>query len=61
MQDLDARWWASWLDHHFDTLHPDDMLDRIDSVHDNLVAALNWSIRDPELGLFLLARLARAW
>ena len=37
------------------------MLERVDEVHDNLVAALDWSVRDPELGLFLLARLARAW
>ena len=22
LQELNARWWASWLDHHFDALHP---------------------------------------
>ncbi len=61
LRDLNARWWATWLDHHYNELHTDDMLDRVDEVHDNLVAALDWSVRDPELGLFLLARLARAW
>ena len=61
LRDLNARWWASWLDRHYNELHTDTMLDRIDEVHDNLVAALDWSVRDPELGLFLLARLARAW
>ena len=61
LRDLNAGWWASWLDRHYNELHTDNMLDRIDEVHDNLVAALDWSVRDPELGLFLLARLARAW
>ena len=61
LQELNARWWASWLDHHFDALHTDHVLERVDEVHDNLVAALDWSVRDPELGLFLLARLLRSW
>ena len=61
LRDLNARWWASWLDSNFHELHTDDMFERVDEVHDNLVAALDWSVREPELGLFLLARLARAW
>ena len=58
LRDLNARWWATWLDSNYHDLHTDDMLERVDEVHDNLVAALDWSVREPELGLFLLARLA---
>ena len=61
LRDCNARWWASWLDEHFHELHTDAMLDRVDEAHGNLVAALAWSVRDPELGLSLLARVLRSW
>jgi predicted ATPase/DNA-binding CsgD family transcriptional regulator len=61
LRDLNARWWAAWLHRYLYELHTDEMVERVEEVHANLVAALNWSVVDPELGLFLLAGLVRAW
>ena len=34
LRDLNARWWATWLDSNYHDLHTDDMLERVDEVHD---------------------------
>ena len=52
---------ATWLDSNYHELHSDDMLERVDEVHDNLVAALDWSVREPELGRSSSPDSLRAW
>jgi predicted ATPase/DNA-binding CsgD family transcriptional regulator len=61
LRELNARWWSDWLDGYFDELHSDAMVERVEEAHDNLIAALDWSVGDAEVGLCLLARLGRAW
>ena len=56
-----ALWWLKWLDARWRVLHTDPVVDEIEHLHDNLKAALDWSLDEPELGLRLLRRLARAW
>jgi predicted ATPase len=55
-----ATWWAHWLDSRGDT-PTDEILQQVDEFHDNLKAALDWSVKDPEVGLRLLRHLARFW
>ena len=37
------------------------MIEHVELFHDSLAAALDWSTRDPAVGLRLLRRLARSW
>ena len=54
-----ARWWAEWLDQLGADDPTDDAVDQISAYYDNLKSALDWSVDEPELGLRLLASLAR--
>jgi predicted ATPase/class 3 adenylate cyclase/DNA-binding CsgD family transcriptional regulator len=59
--DAHARWWLDWLDERQRGLHLDAVVDQVETVHDNLRAALDWSVDQPAVGLRLLGHLARAW
>jgi predicted ATPase/class 3 adenylate cyclase/DNA-binding CsgD family transcriptional regulator len=59
--DAHARWWLNWLDERQRVLHLDAVVDQLEAVHDNLRAALDWSVDRPVVGLPLLGHLARVW
>jgi predicted ATPase/class 3 adenylate cyclase/DNA-binding CsgD family transcriptional regulator len=56
-----AVWWLTWLDTRAPDLHTDGVVEQVEEFHDNLKAALDWGVAEPELGLRLLRRLARPW
>ena len=56
----DASGWTGWRARE-PVLHTDDVIELVELFHDNLVAALDWSTRDPAIGLHLLRRLSRPW
>ena len=53
--------WLDWLEGQEPVLHTDGVIEHVEMFHDSLVAALDWSTRDPAVGLRLLRRLARPW
>ena len=53
--------WLDWLDHHEPIVHTDAVIEHLELFHDSVAAALEWSTRDPAVGLRLLRLLARAW
>jgi predicted ATPase/DNA-binding SARP family transcriptional activator len=58
LRTLHAAWWADWLGPR--GANPSDAsLDEIDTFYDNLTAALDWSTREPHLGLRLLYSMAQ--
>ena len=42
-------------------LHTDVVVEQVEEFHDNLKAALDWSLDEPAVGLELLGLLARPW
>ena len=50
-----------WLEAQAPALHTDAVIDHVELFHDCLTAALDWSTRDPAVGLHLLRRLGRPW
>ena len=56
-----ATFWLDWLESQESTLHTDSVIERVELFHDSLAAALDWSTRDPAVGLRLLRRLGRPW
>jgi predicted ATPase/class 3 adenylate cyclase/DNA-binding CsgD family transcriptional regulator len=61
LRDAHLAFWVDWLDRREPILHTDAVIDLVELFHDNLVAALDWSARDPAVGLHLLRRLSRPW
>src|SRR5262249_16840338 len=61
LRDANMMFWLDWLDDHDQVLHTDDVIERIELFHDSLAAALDWSARQPEVGLRMLRFLARSW
>ncbi len=53
-----ASWWTDWLEPRF-MAPTDDALNEATRFHDNLLVAVQWSTRLPELGLRMLSYLAR--
>jgi DNA-binding CsgD family transcriptional regulator len=53
--------WVDWLEAREPILHTDPVIEQVEHFHDCLTAALDWSVRDPEVGLHLLRRLGRPW
>jgi predicted ATPase/DNA-binding CsgD family transcriptional regulator len=60
LRDAHASWWTAWLEPTF-AMPTDGVLQRVEEFHDNLQAALEWTMNDPRRGLRLLRPLARAW
>ena len=42
-------------------LHLDEVVQQVESLHDNFRSALDWCLDQPEIGLRLLGHLARTW
>ncbi|HTN79328.1 MAG TPA: AAA family ATPase, partial [Acidimicrobiales bacterium] len=61
IRDAHAAFWLDWLESQQSTLHTDAVIERVEVFHDCLAAALEWSTRDPAVGLRLLRRVARSW
>ena len=61
LRDAHATFWLDWLESQEPVLHTDHVIERVELFHDSLAAALDWSTRDPAIGLRLLRRLARPW
>jgi DNA-binding CsgD family transcriptional regulator len=61
LQRAHAAWWLAWLDAREGELHTDAIVDQVEEYHDNLRAALAWSVDYPDIGLRLLRRVARPW
>lgn len=61
LRDAHVRFWLDWLDSQEPILHTDHVIERVELFHDSLAAALDWSTRDPAIGLRLLRRLSRSW
>jgi predicted ATPase/DNA-binding CsgD family transcriptional regulator len=55
-----AAWWADWLQPRA-VMPSDDSLEDVKKYHENIKAALDWSVEAPRLGLSLLERLGRVW
>jgi predicted ATPase len=55
-----AVWWSNWLESRGNRPTP-EVLSEVEEFHDNLRAALDWSIPDPPVGLVLIHLLARFW
>ena len=60
LRDAHASWWTDWLEPTF-AMPTDAVLGRVEEFHDNLQAALEWTMGNPPRGLRLLRPLARAW
>jgi predicted ATPase/class 3 adenylate cyclase/DNA-binding CsgD family transcriptional regulator len=54
-----ALWWLSWLEARWPAAHTDAVVDQVELFYDSLLAALNWSVTEPAVGLTLLRLLAR--
>ena len=61
LRDAHVAFWLDWLESQEPMLHTDHVIERVELFHDSLAAALDWSTRDPAIGLRLLRRLARSW
>ena len=61
LRDAHVTFWLDWLDRHEPIVHTDAVIEHIELFHDSVAAALEWSTRDPAVGLRLLRLLARAW
>ena len=61
LRDAHAAWLADWLDQLDTDLASDDVVEQVDELHDDLMAALHWSTRNVAMGLHLLSRVARPW
>jgi predicted ATPase/class 3 adenylate cyclase/DNA-binding CsgD family transcriptional regulator len=61
LRDIHARWCLDWLEERKEVLHLDAIVGQVETMHDNLRAALDWSLDQPATGLRLLGCLARAW
>ena len=61
LRDAHAAWLVGWLEQLDTDLANDDVVEQVDALHDDITAALRWSIRDAATGLGLLARVARPW
>jgi predicted ATPase/class 3 adenylate cyclase/DNA-binding CsgD family transcriptional regulator len=61
LSEANAKWWTEWLEQRRDALHTDDVVDEVEQYHDNLKAALDWSVTNPEVGLRLLGLVGRSW
>ena len=61
LRDAQVTFWLDWLDRHEPVLHTDAVIEHIELFHDSVASALEWSTRDPAVGLRLLRRLARVW
>jgi DNA-binding CsgD family transcriptional regulator len=61
LRDAHVTFWLDWLESQEPVLHTDRVIERVELFHDSLSAALDWSTREPALGLHLLRRLARSW
>ena len=61
LRDAQVTFWLDWLDRHEPVVHTDAVIEHIEMFHDSVAAALEWSTRDPAVGLRLLRLLARAW
>jgi predicted ATPase/class 3 adenylate cyclase/DNA-binding CsgD family transcriptional regulator len=60
LRDAHASWWYAWLEPRW-AMPTDAVVAEAEEVHDNLRAALDWSVDDPAIGLRMLRRLARIW
>ena len=49
LRDAHAAWWAQWLEPR-GAMPTDEVLEEVDEFHDNLIAALDWSIRSGAVG-----------
>ncbi len=61
LRDIHAQWCLDWLEERSEVLHLDAVVRQIEPMHDNLRAALDWTVDQPQTGLRLLGNLARAW
>ncbi len=61
LRDAHLSFWVDWLEVREPVLHTDDVIELVEVFHDNLMAALDWSTRDPAVGFHLLRRLSRPW
>ena len=61
LRDAQVTFWLDWLDRHEPIVHTDAVIEHLEMFHDSVAAALEWSTRDPAVGLRLLRLLARAW
>jgi predicted ATPase/class 3 adenylate cyclase/DNA-binding CsgD family transcriptional regulator len=59
LRDAHMSFWLDWLENQEPVLHTDDVIERVVAFHDCLAAALEWSTREPSVGLRLLRRWAR--
>jgi DNA-binding CsgD family transcriptional regulator len=55
-----ARWWAGWVEQR-GAVPTDSVLAEVEAFHANLKSALDWSVDEAEVGLRLLAGVARPW
>ena len=60
LRDANASWWIDWLAPRW-MLPTDETMEVAEQFHANLVAALEWSVADPPVGLVLLTRIGRIW
>ena len=58
VRDAHAAWWADWLEPR-GTCPPTTSSKKSRSIHDNLIAAVDWAGDQPPLGLRLLRAMAR--
>jgi predicted ATPase/class 3 adenylate cyclase/DNA-binding CsgD family transcriptional regulator len=61
VRDAHVKFWVDWLEAQEPVLHTDAVIDHVELFHDCLTAALEWSTREPAVGLHLLRRLGRPW
>ncbi len=61
LRDAHLAFWVDWLESQEAELHTDRVIETVEMFHDSLAAALDWSTRDPAVGLHLLRRLGRPW
>jgi predicted ATPase/class 3 adenylate cyclase/DNA-binding CsgD family transcriptional regulator len=61
LRDALVTFWLDWLERREPIVHTDAVIEHLEMFHDSVTAALEWSSRDPAVGLRLLRLLARAW